>query len=122
MEGEHFQTVEKLIELQNSLNVNTDQLTTSFEARVRYELSDDRVKRLGHSLAEANFRIEALAAERLAGPSAIEVELESCRVLPGAVNLPEVALRERPDQLRILHIHHNVPGVLSRPHGHAGTL
>ena len=34
----------------------------------------------------------------------------------GAVNLPEVALRERPDQLRILHIHHNVPGVLSRLH------
>ena len=34
----------------------------------------------------------------------------------GAVNLPEVALRERPDQLRLLHIHHNVPGVLSRLH------
>ena len=34
----------------------------------------------------------------------------------GAVNLPEVALRERADQLRILHIHHNVPGVLSRLH------
>ena len=34
----------------------------------------------------------------------------------GAVNLPEVALRDRPDQLRILHIHRNVPGVLSRLH------
>jgi D-3-phosphoglycerate dehydrogenase len=34
----------------------------------------------------------------------------------GAVNLPEVALRDRSDQLRILHIHRNVPGVLSRLH------
>jgi len=34
-----------------------------------------------------------------------------------AVNLPEVDLpRLRPDQHRILHIHHNVPGVLSRMH------
>jgi D-3-phosphoglycerate dehydrogenase len=30
-----------------------------------------------------------------------------------AVNFPEVALPEHPDQHRLLHIHRNVPGVLS---------
>ncbi|MHC5113789.1 MAG: phosphoglycerate dehydrogenase [Planctomycetota bacterium] len=35
-----------------------------------------------------------------------------------AVNVPEVQLPLlRPDQHRILHIHHNVPGVLSKMHG-----
>src|SRR6185436_4023198 len=31
-----------------------------------------------------------------------------------AVNFPEVALPEHPGHHRLLHIHHNVPGVLSR--------
>ena len=31
-----------------------------------------------------------------------------------AVNFPEVALPEHPGSHRLLHIHHNVPGVLSR--------
>lgn len=32
----------------------------------------------------------------------------------GSVNFPEVALPSHPDQHRVLHIHNNVPGVLSR--------
>lgn len=31
-----------------------------------------------------------------------------------AVNFPEVTLPEHPDSLRLLHIHRNVPGVLSQ--------
>lgn len=31
-----------------------------------------------------------------------------------AVNFPEVTLPEHPDSLRLLHIHRNVPGVLSK--------
>jgi D-3-phosphoglycerate dehydrogenase len=35
-----------------------------------------------------------------------------------SVNVPEVELPQlRPDEQRILHIHHNVPGVLSKMHG-----
>jgi D-3-phosphoglycerate dehydrogenase len=34
-----------------------------------------------------------------------------------AVNFPEVALPEHPGSHRLLHIHHNVPGVLSRING-----
>ena len=34
-----------------------------------------------------------------------------------SINLPPLALPRRPDMLRLLHVHHNVPGVLARING-----
>ncbi len=64
---------------------------------------------IGGSTREAQENIARDVAEKMA-------KFLTTGSTTGAVNLPEVSLRERADQLRILHIHHNVPGVLSRLH------
>ncbi|MAV54980.1 MAG: phosphoglycerate dehydrogenase [Phycisphaerae bacterium] len=64
---------------------------------------------IGGSTREAQENIARDVAEKLA-------RFLTTGSTNGAVNFPEVSLRPRADQLRILHIHHNVPGVLSRLH------
>lgn len=61
---------------------------------------------VGGSTQEAQFNIGIEVAEKLAGYSDIGTSLS-------AVNFPEVALPAHPDAHRILHIHQNIPGVLS---------
>ena len=64
---------------------------------------------IGGSTREAQENIARDVAEKLA-------RFLTTGSTNGAVNFPDVSLRPRADQLRMLHIHHNVPGVLSRLH------
>jgi D-3-phosphoglycerate dehydrogenase len=61
---------------------------------------------VGGSTQEAQFNIGIEVAEKLATYSDIGTSLS-------AVNFPEVALPAHPGAHRILHIHENIPGVLS---------
>ncbi|TCS44076.1 phosphoglycerate dehydrogenase [Reinekea marinisedimentorum] len=61
---------------------------------------------VGGSTQEAQFNIGIEVAEKLATYSDIGTSLS-------AVNFPEVALPAHPNAHRILHIHENIPGVLS---------
>jgi D-3-phosphoglycerate dehydrogenase len=61
---------------------------------------------VGGSTQEAQFNIGIEVAEKLATYSDIGTTLS-------AVNFPEVALPAHPNAHRILHIHENIPGVLS---------
>lgn len=61
---------------------------------------------IGGSTMEAQENIGREVAEKLAKYSDVGTTLTS-------VNFPEVALPAHPGQHRILHVHHNVPGVLS---------
>ncbi|PTY38278.1 D-3-phosphoglycerate dehydrogenase [Saccharospirillum sp. MSK14-1] len=61
---------------------------------------------VGGSTQEAQYNIGIEVAEKLALYSDNGTSLSS-------VNFPEVALPSHPDAHRILHIHHNVPGVMS---------
>jgi D-3-phosphoglycerate dehydrogenase len=61
---------------------------------------------VGGSTQEAQFNIGIEVAEKLATYSDNGTSLS-------AVNFPEVALPAHPSAHRILHIHHNIPGVLS---------
>jgi D-3-phosphoglycerate dehydrogenase len=61
---------------------------------------------IGGSTQEAQFNIGIEVAEKLATYSDIGTSLS-------AVNFPQVALPAHPNAHRILHIHENIPGVLS---------
>ena len=61
---------------------------------------------IGGSTQEAQFNIGIEVAEKLASYSDTGTSLS-------AVNFPEVALPAHPNAHRILHIHQNIPGVLS---------
>ncbi len=61
---------------------------------------------VGGSTMEAQANIGIEVAEKL-------VRYSDNGTTISAVNFPEVALPEHPGQNRILHVHHNVPGVLS---------
>ncbi|TXR54612.1 phosphoglycerate dehydrogenase [Reinekea thalattae] len=61
---------------------------------------------IGGSTQEAQYNIGIEVAEKLAAYSDIGTTLS-------AVNFPEVALPAHPNAHRILHIHENIPGVLS---------
>ncbi len=61
---------------------------------------------VGGSTQEAQYNIGIEVAEKLASYSDIGTSLS-------AVNFPEVALPAHPNAHRILHIHENIPGVLS---------
>ncbi len=61
---------------------------------------------IGGSTMEAQANIGLEVAEKL-------VKYSDNGTTTSAVNFPEVALPEHPGQNRILHVHHNVPGVLS---------
>jgi D-3-phosphoglycerate dehydrogenase len=61
---------------------------------------------VGGSTEEAQERIGEEVARKLADYSDIGTTV-------GAVNFPEVALPSHPGKHRILHVHHNVPGILS---------
>lgn len=61
---------------------------------------------VGGSTQEAQYNIGIEVAEKLAGYSDIGTSLS-------AVNFPEVSLPAHPNAHRILHIHENIPGVLS---------
>ena len=61
---------------------------------------------VGGSTQEAQFNIGIEVAEKLANYSDIGTSIS-------AVNFPEVALPAHPTAHRILHIHENIPGVLS---------
>ena len=61
---------------------------------------------IGGSTMEAQANIGVEVAEKL-------VRYSDNGTTTSAVNFPEVALPEHPGQDRILHVHHNVPGVLS---------
>ena len=61
---------------------------------------------IGGSTMEAQANIGLEVADKLVRYS------DNGTTIP-AVNFPEVALPEHPGQNRILHVHHNVPGVLS---------
>ncbi|MDH0494636.1 phosphoglycerate dehydrogenase [Comamonas aquatica] len=61
---------------------------------------------IGGSTMEAQANIGLEVAEKL-------VKYSDNGTTTSAVNFPEVALPAHPGQKRILHVHHNVPGVLS---------
>ena len=61
---------------------------------------------IGGSTMEAQANIGLEVADKL-------VRYSDTGTTISAVNFPEVALPEHPGQNRILHVHHNVPGVLS---------
>ncbi|WP_159910711.1 phosphoglycerate dehydrogenase [Pantoea sp. 18069] len=61
---------------------------------------------IGGSTAEAQANIGLEVAEKL-------IKYSDNGTTTSAVNFPEVALPAHPGQKRILHVHHNVPGVLS---------
>ena len=61
---------------------------------------------IGGSTMEAQANIGLEVADKL-------VHYSNNGTTISAVNFPEVALPEHPGQNRILHVHHNVPGVLS---------
>jgi D-3-phosphoglycerate dehydrogenase len=61
---------------------------------------------VGGSTQEAQFNIGIEVADKLAAYSDVGTSLS-------AVNFPEVALPAHPNAHRILHIHQNIPGVLS---------
>ena len=61
---------------------------------------------IGGSTAEAQANIGLEVAEKL-------VKYSDNGTSTSSVNFPEVALPAHPGKHRILHIHHNVPGVLS---------
>ncbi|MBF6630873.1 MAG: phosphoglycerate dehydrogenase [Comamonas sp.] len=61
---------------------------------------------IGGSTMEAQANIGVEVAEKL-------VKYSDNGTTTSAVNFPEVALPSHPGQQRILHVHHNVPGVLS---------
>lgn len=61
---------------------------------------------IGGSTMEAQANIGLEVAEKL-------VRYSDNGTTTSAVNFPEVALPEHPGRNRILHVHHNVPGVLS---------
>jgi len=61
---------------------------------------------VGGSTVEAQENIGAEVAEKLATYSDNGTSV-------GSVNFPEVALPSHPDQHRLLHIHQNIPGVMS---------
>ena len=61
---------------------------------------------IGGSTMEAQANIGLEVADKL-------VRYSDNGTTISAVNFPEVALPEHPGQNRILHVHHNVPGVLS---------
>ena len=61
---------------------------------------------IGGSTMEAQANIGLEVAEKL-------VKYSDNGTSTSAVNFPEVALPAHPGQKRILHVHHNVPGVLS---------
>ncbi|MBS7351064.1 MAG: phosphoglycerate dehydrogenase [Comamonas sp.] len=61
---------------------------------------------IGGSTMEAQANIGVEVAEKL-------VRYSDNGTTTSAVNFPEVALPEHPGQDRVLHVHHNVPGVLS---------
>ncbi len=61
---------------------------------------------IGGSTAEAQENIGVEVAEKLARYSDTGTTISS-------VNFPEVALPSHPDQHRLLHVHENVPGVMS---------
>ena len=61
---------------------------------------------IGGSTMEAQANIGLEVADKL-------VRYSDNGTTISAVNFPEVALPEQPGQNRILHVHHNVPGVLS---------
>jgi len=62
---------------------------------------------IGGSTMEAQANIGLEVADKL-------VRYSDNGTTISAVNFPEVALPEHPGQNRILHVHHNVPGVLSQ--------
>lgn len=61
---------------------------------------------IGGSTMEAQANIGLEVAEKL-------VKYSDNGTTTSAVNFPEVALPEHPGRNRILHVHHNIPGVLS---------
>ncbi len=61
---------------------------------------------IGGSTMEAQANIGVEVAEKL-------VKYSDNGTTTSAVNFPEVALPSHPGQQRLLHVHHNVPGVLS---------
>jgi len=62
---------------------------------------------IGGSTAEAQARIGEEVARKLIDYSDVGTTI-------GAVNFPEVQLPKRPSGTRYMHVHHNVPGLLSR--------
>ncbi len=61
---------------------------------------------IGGSTVEAQENIGLEVAEKF-------VQFASCGSTISAVNFPEIAMQQQPNTHRLLHIHHNQPGVLS---------
>ena len=61
---------------------------------------------IGGSTVEAQENIGLEVAEKF-------VQFANCGNTVSAVNFPEIAMQQQPNTHRLLHIHHNQPGVLS---------
>lgn len=77
-----------------------------FESRLMHLDNLLLTPHIGGSTAEAQINIGQEVADKL-------VHYSDNGSTLSAVNFPQVALPEHPDQHRILHVHHNRPGVLS---------
>ncbi len=81
--------IEELIAAQDALNGKSDESEAFVEAGLRNGVITSRIEQTTDMLQELHEEIGELQKQRADETSSIGVELVSCEMLPGAVNLPE---------------------------------
>ncbi len=83
------ETVNELIALQDELNLTVKDSEAFFRTLLKVEIASARLEITNDDLDTTQQRLRELAAQRMASSNSLDVELVSCDVLGGPINLGE---------------------------------